>query len=77
MYKLDLALNNLQGLICHKTQPTNQTNNPLQWDVVLAWCYPSTTSRTYLNSQKYQLRFHLSLNKCFSLLLWHYVQVST
>ena len=23
MYKQDLALNNLQGLICHKTQPTN------------------------------------------------------
>ena len=22
---MDLALNNLQGLICHKTQPTNQT----------------------------------------------------
>ena len=21
MYKMDLALNNLQGLICHKTQP--------------------------------------------------------
>ena len=26
MYKEDLALNNLQGLICHKTQP-NQTNS--------------------------------------------------
>ena len=26
MYKQDLALNNLQGLICHKTQPTNQPN---------------------------------------------------
>ena len=24
MYKQGLALNNLQGLICHKTQPTNQ-----------------------------------------------------
>ena len=24
MYKQDLALNNLQGLICHKTQPINQ-----------------------------------------------------
>ena len=23
MYKHDLALNNLQGLICRKTQPTN------------------------------------------------------
>ncbi len=24
MYKEDLALNNLQWLICHKTQPNNQ-----------------------------------------------------
>ena len=24
MHKQDLALNNLQRLICHKTQPTNQ-----------------------------------------------------
>ena len=24
---MDLALNNLQRLICHKTQPTNQSNN--------------------------------------------------
>ena len=24
MYKQDLALDNLLGLICHKTQPTNQ-----------------------------------------------------
>ena len=24
MYKEDLALNNLQWLICHKTKPTNQ-----------------------------------------------------
>ena len=23
MYKADLALNNLQGLICHKTQPNH------------------------------------------------------
>ena len=23
MYKKELALNNLQGLICHKNQPTN------------------------------------------------------
>ena len=24
MYKQDLALDNQQGLICHKTQPTNK-----------------------------------------------------
>ena len=27
MYKQDLALNNLQLLICHKTQPTNFKNS--------------------------------------------------
>ena len=27
--KMDLALNNLQRLICHKTKPTKQTNKKL------------------------------------------------
>ena len=26
MYKEDLAFKNVQGLICHKNQPTNQAN---------------------------------------------------
>ena len=30
--KMDLALNNLQRLICHKTQPTNQSIIWLQTD---------------------------------------------
>ena len=30
---LDLALNNLQGLICHKLQPTSQPANQLQINV--------------------------------------------
>ena len=36
MYKLDLALNNLQWLICHKTKP-NQTLIPqaMDWIVLL------------------------------------------
>ena len=30
MYKQDLALNNLEWLICHKTQPTNfNSKSPL------------------------------------------------
>ena len=33
MYKLDLALNNLQRLICHKTQP-NQTVMGFMWHKV-------------------------------------------
>ena len=27
MYKKDVALNNLQGLICHKTKPNRQATN--------------------------------------------------
>ena len=32
--KMDLALNNLQSLICHKTQPTNQ---PTLWNAPSAY----------------------------------------
>ena len=35
---MDLALNNLQMLICHKTQPTNQQTN-----------IPVTISQLFLN----------------------------
>ena len=31
MYKEDLALNNLQKLICHKTKPNQITNDILLW----------------------------------------------
>ena len=41
---MDLALNNIQRLICHKTQPTNQTNKQTNQSkvavkVVIAWIY--------------------------------------
>ena len=32
---MDLALNNLQRLICHKIQPTNQPTNQPRTDTVL------------------------------------------
>ena len=32
--KMDLVLNNLQWLICHKTQPTNQKMMIIHW----SWC---------------------------------------
>ena len=44
---MDLALNNLQGLICHKTQPTNQLTNLYSWPhltLVLLLCRGSTAS---------------------------------
>ena len=31
MYKQDLALNNPQGLICHKVKPTNHLMITLHW----------------------------------------------
>ena len=35
-YEQDLALNNLQGLICHKTEPTNQSNvKQIFWPVYI------------------------------------------
>ena len=34
MYSQDLALDKLQILICHKTQPTNQSN---RWVAVIFW----------------------------------------
>ena len=35
LYKQDLTLNNLQGLICRKTQPTNQSASILQYPSAL------------------------------------------
>ena len=37
MYKEDLALNNLQWLICHKTQPTNQLSLSFDFILWFAW----------------------------------------
>ena len=34
---MDLTLNNLQRLICHKTQPTKQTTNQLDRLFLQAW----------------------------------------
>ena len=38
--KIDLALNNLQGLICHKTQTTNQSISLRTTYVLLSERYP-------------------------------------
>ena len=45
MYQEDLAFNNLQGLICHKTQP-NQI-------------FPCETSNFLNDPRKYMLRLHV------------------
>ena len=38
MYKEDLALNNLQWLICHKSQPT-MFMNPYTWLIYMRMTY--------------------------------------
>ena len=44
MYKQDLALNNLQGLICHKFQPTNQQTSTA--------ILPATASNVFVGQHK-------------------------
>ena len=44
MYKQDLALNNLQGLICYKTQPTNLIASDGEVLVLGLWGMWSTPS---------------------------------
>ena len=38
LHKMDLALNNLQRLICHQTQ---QTKPQLKWNYVYMWYFPT------------------------------------
>ena len=40
MYKQDLALNNQQELICHKTQPTNHLPIGSRLQFVKEWIFP-------------------------------------
>ena len=56
--KMDLALNNLQKLICHKIQPTNclQTNELYQIELLLLesnlWEYLSICKKINSNLEK-------------------------
>ena len=54
IYKQDLALNNSQGLICHKMQPTNQPDNRLP-----AFFYRTCT---YLVSRIILVKFSIDLS---------------
>ena len=44
---MDLALNDLQRLICHKTQPTNQPTNPISWLYILVVCIRVSSSFSF------------------------------
>ena len=46
MYKQDLALNNQQELICHKTQPTN---------IYVCLCVPIMVVSLYFKTLQYTL----------------------
>ena len=48
MYKEDLELDNLQWVICHKTQPTKPKLNNSQMSIELYYYCPST--KTYSNT---------------------------
>ena len=53
-FKMDLALNNLQRLIRHKTQPTNQlTKSTNQWKT------GDSSAKTFLTSGKFFNRQHI------------------
>ena len=45
---MNLALNNLQRLVCHKTQPTNQPTNQLKFETKPKFlCLPYTKQRKF------------------------------
>ena len=59
---MDLALNNLQGLIYHKNQPTNQpTNQPgHSFCVCEEGFYPSAEAQTFYSSNRQVANYMLS-----------------
>ena len=61
MYKEDLALNNLQVLICHKTQP-NQTKS---------YIFNIYEEDLALNNLKWLICHKIQPNQCISKLLTH------
>ena len=64
MYKMDLALTNLQWLMCHKTKPNQTSNLPLQriFLLPLARVLLPNTSSYSLSSQNILLSLSLSLS---------------
>ena len=55
---MDLALNNLQRLICHKTQTTNQHHNLFQHS-------PFTIVNWKTSLQQYQAEFYYNNSFCY------------
>ena len=62
--KRDLALNNLQRLICHKTQPTNQTNKFSPWPAALLWLKKPVCFTIYPRWQDGFIPFQRALVLC-------------
>ena len=58
---MDLTLNNLQRLICHKTKPTNQPIKPMYF----RWKYlPLNNSKSYALNYMYYM---VSIKTCLHL----------
>ena len=67
---MDLALNNLQRLICHKNQPTNQPTVPSHsqlWAIEHADCTPC---KIPLPTQSDQSNLYIILTVFFKLFMW-------
>ena len=64
LYKMDLALNNLQRLICHKIQTTNQTN--IKYPTIVDM--PQKQTKTNKNIEKSVMVFIFSPIRKFLLL---------
>ena len=57
IYTQDLALNKLQGLICHKTQPTNQ---PIFYDIYIFMDIVSPMQFLYQPTSSLITPYHLT-----------------
>ena len=56
MYKQDLAINNLQGLICHKTQPnlfSDYSKHMYKFTNASAWAGSDTRSISYAEFNRF------------------------
>ena len=65
MYKWDLPVNNLQGLICHKIKPYNCANYYYKYTLLaqfrICWLYPAAKGKP-LSSKKKRFALSRTLN---------------
>ena len=69
MYKMDLAWNNLQGLVCHKTKPT-QTSSQWHSITILQYFHASLPNSNWHSLQSHCMNTFGEHNLFFSSQLW-------